>query len=132
VHRASSSGVWPKAAAGAMRQVAQPTKSPNQTKLEKAGPVRLFIFGCRLRLECFSLKRPVIQAIVTPAALREHDVHAVPDERMRRYAKLSWKSSSPIFCDPGRMLVCLVCLVVHQSVSTPSERECRTNCYCCK
>src|SRR5437016_1776170 len=36
-------------------------------------------------------KRPIIQAIKTPAALREADVHAVINERVRRYSKLSWK-----------------------------------------
>src|SRR5437899_2254198 len=81
------------------------------------------------RSGCLSLKRPVIQVVIAAAALREHDVHAVPDERVRRYPKLGRIPSCPvlwgweltIFCGPGRMLVCRV---LHERVSTSGECQC--------
>ena len=83
------------------------------------------IFGIRrLRRSPPPPERPIIQAIKTPAALREADVHAVINERVRRYSKLSWKlTGSGSFCLRDRMLICSVNLLCER-VSMPGPHRC--------
>ena len=82
------------------------------------------IFGIRrLRRSPPPPERPIIQAIKTPAALREADVHAVINERVRRYPKLSWKLSRlGSFCLRDRMPVCSINRLLCERVSMPDAQ----------
>jgi hypothetical protein len=69
-------------------------------------------------------ERPIIQAVKTPAALREADVHAVINERVRRYSKLSWKlSRSRSFCLRDRMPVCNINRLLCERVRMPGHHR---------
>jgi hypothetical protein len=72
-----------------------------------------------------SLKRSVIQAVKTPATLREHDVYAVPNPRIHRYTKLSWIPLSSIFRDPNPMLVRRL---IVECIGIPHQCQRRTSC----
>jgi hypothetical protein len=72
----------------------------------------------------FSPKRTVIQSVKALVALREDDVHAVTNERLRRYPKLSWrKLRSYGFCPPHGMLVCSVSCFVCCRVNIPDAHR---------
>src|SRR5258708_22715870 len=83
------------------------------------------IFGIRrLRRSPPPPERPIIQAIKTSAALREAAVHAVINERVRRYSKLSWKlSRSGSFCLRDRIPVCSINRLVCERVSMPGPNR---------
>jgi hypothetical protein len=67
-----------------------------------------------------SMKRSIVQAIIAPTALRENDVHAVTNKRMRRYTKLTWKLRDSIsFRLPDPMLVCNVSRFFYERISMP-------------
>src|SRR5258707_1493385 len=79
----------------------------------------------RLRRSPPPPERPIIQAIKTPAALREADVHAVINERVRRYSKLSWKLSRfGSFCLRDRMPVFSINRLLCERVSMPGPHRC--------
>jgi hypothetical protein len=72
-----------------------------------------------------SMKRSIVQAIIAPTALRENDVHAVANKRMRRYTKLSRKLRDSIsFCLPDPMLVCSVSRFIYERIGTPCPHCC--------
>jgi hypothetical protein len=79
----------------------------------------------RLRRSPPPPERSIIQVIKTPAALREADVHAIINERVRRYSKLSRKlTGSGSFCLRNRMPVCSINRLVCERVSMSGPHRC--------